>query len=68
MNTQLTTQILLAERMNTGNPYVDGTARLAAASAASDFSLRESFAKMLRSSAKGGLRLANRLDPSYQPA
>lgn len=67
MNTQLATQILIAERTVTGNPYVDSTTRLAAASAAG-FSWRESFAGLIRSTAKGGLSLANRLDPTYQAA
>jgi hypothetical protein len=31
-------------------------------------SLRESFARMIRSSARTGLRLADRIDPACQPA
>jgi hypothetical protein len=35
---------------------------------AARFSLREASARLIRSSANHGLRLANRIDPHYQPA
>lgn len=66
MTTQLTTQILIAERNLTGAPDIDAAVRLYATGPKT--SLRERFAGAIRSSANGGLRLANRIDPHYQPA